>query len=75
MNRLRKRIMPLMLVVIAVVLAACGTPSKEDVLKKLSGKWNDSKGYELQATMEIKTELNQGRMMWKYGIRNQIFIV
>lgn len=55
MNRLRKRIMPLMLVVIAVVLAACGTPSKEDVLKKLSGKWNDSKGYELQATMEIKT--------------------
>lgn len=44
-----------MLVVIAVVLAACGTPSKEDVLKKLSGKWNDTKGYELQATMEIKT--------------------
>ena len=24
-------------------------------MKKLSGKWNDTKGYELQATMEIKT--------------------
>ena len=55
MNRLRNRIMPLLVVVVVVVLAACGTPSKEDVLKKLSGKWNDTKGYELQATMEIKT--------------------
>lgn len=33
----------------------CGAPSKEDVMKKLSGKWNDEKGYEIQATMEIKT--------------------
>lgn len=55
MNNLRSRILALMLVVVAVVLAACGTPSKEDVTKILSGKWNDTKGYELQATMEIKT--------------------
>jgi outer membrane lipoprotein-sorting protein len=38
-----------------ITIAACGAPSKEDVMKKLSGKWNDTKGYELQATMEIKT--------------------
>lgn len=55
MNNLRSRILALMLVVVVVVLAACGTPSKESVMKKLSGKWNDTKGYELQATMEIKT--------------------
>ena len=45
----------MLVVVIAIVLAACGAPSKENVTKKLSDKWNDSKGYELQATMEIKT--------------------
>lgn len=55
MNNLRSRILSLLLVVVAIVLVACGTPSKEDVMKKLSGKWNDTKGYELQATMEIKT--------------------
>ncbi len=55
MNNLRSRILILLLVVVVVVLGACGTQSKEDVMKKLSGKWNDSKGYELQATMEIKT--------------------
>lgn len=55
MNNLRSRILLLLLVVVSVVLVACGSPSKEDVMKKLSGKWNDTKGYELQATMEIKT--------------------
>lgn len=55
MNNLRSRILTLLLVVVAMTLVACGTPSKEDVVKKLSGKWNDTKGYELQATMEIKT--------------------
>lgn len=55
MNDLRSRIFSLLLVVVAIILVACGTPSKEDVMKKLSGKWNDTKGYELQATMEIKT--------------------
>jgi len=52
---MRSRIFVLLLVAIMTLLAACGSPSKEDVMKKLSGKWNESKGYELQATMEIKT--------------------
>jgi outer membrane lipoprotein-sorting protein len=55
MKDMRSRIFSLLVVVIAIVLAACGAPSKENVTKKLSDKWNDSKGYELQATMEIKT--------------------
>ena len=55
MKDLRSRIFSLLLVVVAIALVACGTPSKEDVSKKLSDKWNDAKGYELQATMEIKT--------------------
>lgn len=55
MNDLRKRIVIIMLAVFAMILAGCGAPSKEDVMKKLSGKWTDAKGYELQATMEIKT--------------------
>lgn len=38
-----------------VMLAACGSQSKEDVVKDLNKKWNDVKGYELDATMEIKT--------------------
>jgi outer membrane lipoprotein-sorting protein len=52
---MRSRIFVLLLVAIMALLAACGTPSKEDVMKKLSGKWNETKGYDLQATMEIKT--------------------
>ncbi|MBD7983937.1 outer membrane lipoprotein carrier protein LolA [Sporosarcina sp. Sa2YVA2] len=52
---MRSRIFVLMLVAVMTLLAACGAPSKEDVMKKLSGKWNEAKGYELQATMEIKT--------------------
>ncbi|GEN84811.1 sporulation protein [Sporosarcina luteola] len=52
---MRSRIFVLMLVAVMTLLAACGSPSKEDVMKKLSGKWNEAKGYELEATMEIKT--------------------
>src|SRR6185312_11129691 len=55
MKDMRSRIFSLLVVVIAIVLAACGAPSKDNVTKKLSDKWNDSKGYEVQATMEIKT--------------------
>lgn len=44
-----------MLIVLVMLLAACGSQSKEDVMKKLSGKWTDAKGYELTAVMEIKT--------------------
>lgn len=39
----------------AIVLSACGKDSQEDVLKKLNEKWVEGKGYELDATMEIKT--------------------
>ena len=44
---MRSRIFAFLLVVVMVILAACGAPSKEDVMKKLSGKWNDTKGYDL----------------------------
>ncbi|MFD1205863.1 outer membrane lipoprotein carrier protein LolA [Sporosarcina contaminans] len=52
---MRSKIIVFMLLAVMILLTACGTPSKEDVMKKLSGKWNDTKGYELEATMEIKT--------------------
>ncbi|TQR21844.1 outer membrane lipoprotein carrier protein LolA [Psychrobacillus vulpis] len=38
-----------------LLLSACGAQSKEDVLKKLSNKWIDTKGYELTAEMSILT--------------------
>ena len=38
-----------------LVLAACGGDSEEDILKDLNSKWTEVKGYELDATMEIKT--------------------
>lgn len=38
-----------------LLLSACGAQSKEDVLKKLSSKWVDAKGYELTAEMSIMT--------------------
>ena len=38
-----------------LVLTACGAESKEDVVKKLSNKWVDAKGYELKAEMSILT--------------------
>lgn len=39
----------------AIVLSACGKDSQEQVLQKLHEKWAEGKGYELDATMEIKT--------------------
>lgn len=56
MNRLRSRLTAgILLMIFMLVLTACGTDSKEDVLKKLSSKWVETKGYELDAKMEIKT--------------------
>ena len=55
MNDLRNRLVIILFVVFAMIISGCGAPSKEDVMKKLSGKWTDAKGYELTATMEIKT--------------------
>ncbi|MFJ7972303.1 outer membrane lipoprotein carrier protein LolA [Psychrobacillus sp. NPDC096389] len=43
------------LAMMILVLSACGAESKEDVLKKLSNKWVDAKGYELTAEMSILT--------------------
>jgi len=52
---LRKRLLTGVLILLSLLLAACGADSKEDVVKKLSAKWTETKGYELDATMEIKT--------------------
>ncbi|PIC65099.1 sporulation protein [Sporosarcina sp. P13] len=52
---MRKQFWLLVVVAVMLVLGGCGKPSKEDVMKKLSAKWNETKGYELNASMEIKT--------------------
>ncbi|MFJ7827177.1 outer membrane lipoprotein carrier protein LolA [Psychrobacillus sp. NPDC096623] len=45
----------LFLLATILVLTACGAESKEDVVKKLSNKWVETKGYELAAEMSILT--------------------
>ncbi len=50
---MRFRIILLMLVVL--VLAACGAESGEKVSKKIQEKWNKGEGYELTATMKMNT--------------------
>ena len=55
MNLLRNRLFAGLVILLVVFLSACGTESKEDVLKKLSSKWVETKGYELDAKMEIST--------------------
>ena len=52
---MRSRLCAGLVLLLVVLLAACGAESKEDVLKKLSTKWVDTKGYELDAKMEIST--------------------
>jgi len=53
---LRQRVIAFIVLLLGVlVIAACGNQSKEDVLKDLSNKWSNVNGYELDATMEIKT--------------------
>jgi len=55
-NLLRsRRVFAGLVLLLVVLLAACGAESKEDVLKKLSTKWVETKGYELDAKMEIST--------------------
>jgi len=51
----RKVIIFFVLLLSVMVLGACGKDSKEEVLEKLHEKWAKGKGYELEATMEIKT--------------------
>ncbi|MGE7091331.1 LolA family protein [Lysinibacillus sp. NPDC048646] len=45
----------LVLICAILLLSACGTASQEKVLKKVNGKWSETNGYELDATMEIKS--------------------
>ncbi|WP_107925470.1 LolA family protein [Lysinibacillus parviboronicapiens] len=45
----------LVLICAILLLSACGTASQEKVLKKVNGKWSETDGYELDATMEIKS--------------------
>ncbi|MGG0658149.1 LolA family protein [Rummeliibacillus pycnus] len=52
-----RKLLTLALVCLTAVLllVACGSNSKEDVVKKTSKKWTAAKGYEVKAVMEIKT--------------------
>lgn len=53
---LRKRLTALFVfMAVLLVLGACGETTKEDVVKKLSNKWVETKGYELDAEMMIQT--------------------
>lgn len=47
-----------MLMVVAcclLLLAACGKATQEEVIEEVNEKWNDAKGYELNASMEVRT--------------------
>ncbi|WP_245639583.1 LolA family protein [Viridibacillus arvi] len=53
---MRKRfIVVALIMIVSLVLGACGSNSKEAVLKKTSNKWTETKGYDLTAQMEIKS--------------------
>ena len=45
----------------SVLLVACGSASQEKVVKKLGEQWGEGKGYELTATMEMKTGSGEPR--------------
>lgn len=45
----------LLLLILLLVLAACGEASQEKVLKKLDKAWSGADGYEIEATMELNT--------------------
>ena len=51
-----------LLVILSVLLAACGSASQEKVVKKLGQQWGEGKGYELTATMEMKTGSGEPRV-------------
>lgn len=37
------------------MLTACGKSSQEDIVSKANEKWSEAKGYEVEATMEVRT--------------------
>ncbi|WP_341300685.1 outer membrane lipoprotein carrier protein LolA [Lysinibacillus sp. FSL H8-0500] len=45
----------LVLLCTILLLSACGAASQEKVLKKVNDKWAETNGYELNASMEIKS--------------------
>lgn len=45
----------LVVVVCCLFLAACGKATKDEVIEDVNKKWNDAKGYELSASMEVRT--------------------
>jgi len=45
----------LVVVAFCIFLAACGKVTQEEVIEDVNKKWNDPKGYELTASMEVRT--------------------
>lgn len=45
----------LVVVVCCLFLAACGKATKDEVIEDVNKKWNEAKGYELSASMEVRT--------------------
>lgn len=45
----------LVLVACCLLLAACGKATQEEVIEDVNKKWSDAKGYELTASMEVRT--------------------
>jgi len=45
----------LAVVICCLFLAACGKATKDEVIEDVNKKWNDAKGYELSASMEVRT--------------------
>lgn len=45
----------LVFVVCCLFLAACGKATKDEVIEDVNKKWNETKGYELSASMEVRT--------------------
>ena len=45
----------LFVVACCLFLVACGKATQEEVIQEVNEKWNDTKGYELTASMEVRT--------------------
>ena len=45
----------LVFVACCLLLAACGKATQEEVIQDVNKKWNETKGYELAASMEVRT--------------------
>jgi outer membrane lipoprotein-sorting protein len=55
LKELKKRLLLVITGLLVVfLLAACGSKSKDDVVKELNGKLNDLSGYKVDAKMTLK---------------------